>query len=161
MSDWYQQIENKVTDLLQGTRDKDLRFFRVEEYLRMVKRVGEYSSSCRECNSFKYEVEKSVDTIGEAISNPGKARRNYDRQLGKLSTHMRKKHGFYPPFYFTYLLAPGYAFGATLVGFLVSFPFSTIDKWFFILPAFVLGLIVGNIVGAKKDRQVRIDNKLL
>ncbi len=161
MSDWYEKLEAQINDQLRDTRDKDLRFFRVEEYLRMTKRVEDFASSCRECNSFKYEIEKTAGDIGVAIASPGKTRRNYDRLMGNLSKHMRKQHGFYPPYYFTYLLAFVYAFGASVGAFIVSLPFVHLDKWFFIVPAFIIGLVLGNLRGAKKDSRIRNSEKLL
>ncbi len=161
MGDWYNKIETRVTEQLKGARHKDLRFFRVEEYFRMTRRVEGFASSCRECNTFKYEIEKTSELVGQAVASPGKARITYDRLIGKLSKHMQKQHGFYPPFYFTYLLSVTYALVASVFGFVASLLFTQADKWFFIITAFIIGLIAGNLKGAKKDSVVRNNKKLL
>lgn len=161
MNNWYDKIENQISDQLKGTREKDLRFFRIEEYLRMAKRVEAFASSCRACNSFKYEIEKTAGTVGKAVTSPGRSRKMYDHLLGKLSKHMQKQHGFYPPFYFTYLLSVLYALIASLSAFVLRFLFSETDKWLFIIPAFILGLVSGNLRGAKKDSKIRSSKKLL
>ncbi|MGQ8338742.1 hypothetical protein ACUNWD_19445 [Sunxiuqinia sp. A32] len=159
--DWYNTIENTTREQTANAREKDLRFFRIEEFLRMAKHINEFHSSCRECNTFKYEIEKQVDSIGQAVNHPGKVRRQYDRLLGKLSKHMQKKHEFYPPYHFTYLLGSIYPAVSSVAAYLISFLFPQISSWFFVIPAFVLGLLVGQLKGAKKDSDVRNRQKLL
>jgi len=159
--EWNNHIEEKVRQQLSSFREKDIRFFRVEEFLRMSTRTNEFAGTCRDCASFKHQIEKQVETIGDAISHPGCTRRDYDRLLGKLSSHMQKQHQFYPPFYFTYLLGAVYTVIASTAGFLISLLFPAISPWFFVIPGFILGLLVGQLRGAKKDSIVRKEKRLL
>ena len=161
MGDWSEKIIQNIEEQLKGVRDKDLRFFRIEEFFRMTRRVDEYASSCRDCNSFKYEIEKISDDVSKAVKYPGRNRIRFDRLQGKMAKHMRKAHGFYPPFYFTYLLSASYAFSASAAAILLSLILPASYRWFIIIPAFILGLITGNLSGAKKDAKVRNNQKLL
>ena len=74
---------------------------------------------------------------------------------------MKKGHGFYPPYYFTYSLSFFYALAAIGLAFPISFLFPAIDPWFFVVTAFVLGLAIGQLQGARKDSKVRATKKLL
>ena len=159
--EWHNQIEETVRQQLAGSKEKDISFFRVEEFLRMSSRTDEFAGTCRDCASFKHQIEKQVETIGEAVKHPGRTRREYDRLLGKLSGHMQKQHQFYPPFYFTYLLGAVYTVIASAAGFLISLLFPAISLWFFVVPGFILGLLAGQLRGAKKDSIVRKEKRLL
>lgn len=161
MSDWSQTITEKISENLRGVPEKDLRFFRIEEYLRMLKRVDEFAVNCTECKQARSDIEQHAEIIGQAIRHVGKERRMFDGHSNKLASHMKKKHGFYPPFYFTYSHTFFYSFVASILGFLTSLLFQSIDRWFFIVPAFVLGLLGGQFYGAQKDAKVRNNNKLL
>ena len=159
--EWFEKIDETVREKLAGSRDKDIRFFRVEEFLRMAKRADDFAQTCRECSSFKHQIEQATGSIDKAVNHAGRDRRTYDRLIGKLSSHMQKQHQFYPPYHFTYLYSAAGMAGAGIAGFLISLPFTQIDRWFFIVPAFVVGLIAGNFIGARKDAKVRNSQKLL
>ena len=161
MTDWNQKIVADIKLELGGVNDKDLRFLRIDEYLRMIKRVDGFAPTCSECNQFRAEIEQQIKIIGTAVKHIGKERRSFDKHLNQLSGHMKKGHGFYPPYHYTYSYTFYYSVVAVGLSFLISLLFPSIDRWFFIVPAFVFGLIAGQLVGGKKDAKVRADNKLL
>ena len=161
MSNWYPEFENEIFQKLKGTKDRDLRFFRIEEFLRICQRVDSYDASCRECNSYKYEIEKQKESIATAVNTPGKERRSFDHLLSKMSRHMKKGHGFYPPYYFMYLYSVMWAAPLVILSLLVSLLFPTITTWAFLAPAFAIGIVSGQIYGGKKDKHIREQNKLL
>lgn len=161
MENWSQKITATIRQELEGVKDGDLRFFRIAEYLRMVKRVDEFSADCSQCKAYQKSVEQQVETIGNAIRHTGKDRRNYDKHIDELARHMKKEHGFFPPFYYTYSLSFFYTLGGGAVGFLLSLLFPAIDRWFFLIPGIVLGLIAGQLVGGRKDARIRAQNKIL
>lgn len=161
MSKWSQQTIADIQQELEGARESDLRFFRIAEYLRMVKRVDDFSGNCPRCSQYKAEIEQQVKTIDSAINNTGKDRRNYDRHIDQLAKHMKKEHGFYPPYFYTYSLSFFYTLIAIVIGFLASLMFPSTDRWFFVIPAFIIGLLAGQLVGGRKDAKVRANNKIL
>lgn len=161
MSDWNQKIADSLRQELQGINEKDIRFFRVEEYLRMVERVDRFSGECHECHQFLPEIEKQVGSIHQALKTIGKDRRRYDKHLSQLGSHMKKAHGFYPPYYFTYTYSFFFALAAIAFGFLVSFLFPSVSIWFFVVPGFILGLLVAQLYGGSKDAKIRANKKLL
>lgn len=161
MSDWYPEFEKDIIQKLKGVKDRDLRFFRVEEFLRMAERADNFAPNCRECYSFRLEIEKQKAAIVKAVTVPGKERRDFDRLQTKMSAHMKRTHGFYPPFYFTYLHSLIWTLGMVTIAFLVSFLFADAEMWMFLAPAFAVGVVVGQVIGGKKDRHIRDAEKIL
>lgn len=161
MSDWYAEFENDFFQQLKDAKARDLRFFRVEEYLRNVQRVDAFSSSCRECQSFRHEIEKHKDTVARAVNEPGRERRAFDRLQSGLSEHMKKEHGFYPPYYYTYLYVAGWSAALLALAVFWWWLVRAADIFVFLAPAFAIGVVTGQVIGGKKDRRVRDENKLL
>ena len=161
MGSWYTGYETDVVQQLKGTRDRDLRFFRIEEYLRMAERADKFAGSCRECDSFRFQMEKQKGTLAKAVQEPGRERRELDRLQSKMSDHMKRQHGFYPPYYFTYLHSFIWTVLLMCLAFIASLFFPDADSWYFLAPAFAAGVLSGQITGSRKDRKIRADKKNL
>ena len=157
-TDW---IEKELVEKLRGTKDRDLRFFRIEEYIRMIHRVGDFGDSCAECRKFATMIKRQNQTIAEAIGRPGRERKELDRLQSELQHHMKRRHGFYPPFYFTYLHSfiwiVALGAGAWLLGYLFAPSVRTVV----LLSGLGLGFIVGQVVGGKKDARIRLRKKIM
>ncbi len=161
MEEWSQKIAEQLKQELNGVKERDLRFFRIAEYLRMVKRVDDFSDACQQCKQFQTDIEREVKTVRLAVTETGKERRTYDRHINHLARHMKKEHSFYPPFYYTYSYSFFYTLIAAVIGLLISLLFPSIDRWFFIVPGIIVGLIAAQLIGNRKDSRVRSKNKLL
>ncbi len=161
MENWYAEFEKQLVEQLKGTELRDLRFFRIEEYLRNAQRVDEQAAKCRECYMIRKEMDELRDAVAKAVHHPGKERRALDKLQSKTNDHMRKVHGFYPTNYHTYLQSVYWTVGLMALAFLLTFVFPELEKAIFYSPAFAVGVIVGQIVGGKKDRKVRESNKVL
>lgn len=160
MKNWATHTEEKIRAKLEGTKDKELRFFRIEELIRNIHRTELYARDCTFCSAHKTEIETVVEKIDEAVHVPGQARREYDRLIGRIASHMQKSHGFYAPYYYSYLYS---FFGMTaglLAGYILMRLLPEFD-WVMLSAGFASGLIAGNILGARKDRKVREEKKLM
>ncbi len=157
---WGKGMVAKVDDKLANAREKDIRFFRIDEFKRNVKRVNKFSSGCGYCNRLKLDIDEVVETINEAVDVPGNKRREYDRLISRLSIHMRKEHGFYPPFYYSYFYSfYGFVAGAFL-GYLMFLLIPANSEAMFSV-GFALCLVVGYIWGSRKDHKIRLMEKLM
>lgn len=161
MENWYPGFEKKVVDQLKGSNIKDLRFFRVEEYLRNAERTDAQASGCRECYSFRQEIDQMSDDVAKAVHSPGAERRKLDSLQSRMNDHMRKAHDFYPPSYHTYLQSVYWTVGFMTLAFLLTLIFPAVEKFVFYSPAFAIGVITGQVIGGKKDRKVRDSDKIL
>ena len=140
-----EEIIAKIDASLESVKEKDIRFFRVDEFKRNIRRVHEFSFRLR------YTVPRLM---------PGNSRREYDRLIHRLSRHMRKEHGFYTPYWFSYL----YAFYGFISGFLLGFllsVFFTDKKDIMYGIGFSLCIVAAYIIGSRKDLKIRMANKLM
>ncbi len=161
MKNWAEEKIEQIQAQLEGSNEKDLRFFRIAEFERMIRRTEELAPTCSECQKMKADIALIVAQIGEAIHQPGKPRRAYDRLIDRLARHQRKTHGFYPPYYFTYLYSFFGLLGGTALGALVWLGFVAQPVSYFLLTGSMLGLLAARIPGSRKDQQLRDRNKLL
>jgi hypothetical protein len=160
MGDWSKQVNLRLDEKLTGLKQRDLRFFRIDEFKRNIERVDRFSKNCPACEKEKLNISGIVAKIDEAIQVPGKSRREYDRIISRLSTHMQKVHGFFPPFYFTYLLSFFGMVAGLLLGYLLMIIFPAWD-WMMLTLGFVAGLFAGYIWGNRKDGRIRTYKKLM
>jgi hypothetical protein len=160
MGDWSKQVNLRLDEKLTGLKQRDLRFFRIEEFKRNIERVDRFSKNCPACEKEKLNISGIVAKIDEAIQVRGKSRREYDRIISRLSTHMQKVHGFFPPFYFTYLLSFFGMVAGLLLGYLLMIIFPAWD-WMMLTLGFVAGLFAGYIWGNRKDGRIRTYKKLM
>ena len=160
MGNWAEEINSKIDFNLEKSREKDKRFFRVDEFKRNITRIDDFAGSCSFCLKHKIDIIEQAETIYEAIEVPGKSRREYDRLISQLSRHMQKEHGFYTPFHFSYL----YAFIGILTGLIIGFILNKLfpgngEALFSI--CFVIGIITAYIAGSRKDSQIRTAKKIM
>lgn len=160
MEDWAKQLISRLDEKLKGTKQRDLRFFRVDEFKRNIRRVDNFSKNCSFCEKEKLNIADITGKIDEAIQVPGKTRREYDKVIGRLSSHMQKAHGFFPPFYFAYLFSFFGMVAGLLTGYLLMKIFPAWD-WLMLVSGFIAGLLSGYVWGNKKDAKIRINKKLM
>jgi hypothetical protein len=160
MEKWEDSVLKSMNESLTGTREKDLRFFRIEELQRNISRAGEFSAHCAHCRHFKSEIQTTIAHVSEAVNVPGQYRKELDRLISRLSRHMMKSHGFFPPYHYTYL----YSFYGMLAGALLGFMALVVtpgSRWELMIAGVTALLIAGQVMGAKKDRAVRSAMKLM
>ncbi len=160
MEKWSSEIISKIDSSLAGTKERDLRFFRVDEFKRNIQRVDEFSAHCPFCQKQKQEIAECVEKIEEAINFPGQPRRNYDRLISRLSNHMQKEHGFFTPYYFSYL----FSFFGMVAGIVLGYILQKIVpayNWEMLIIGFSIGLITGYFWGTAKDNKIRSEKRLM
>ncbi|AHW61620.1 hypothetical protein SAMN05444285_13648 [Draconibacterium orientale] len=160
MGNWSEELHNKIDEQLQGGREKDLRFFRIDEFKRNISRVDEFSNSCPACKKEQIDITKAVNNIAQAVNHVGKPRRNYDRLITRLSKHMQKEHGFYAPYYFTYLISFFGIIGGSVLGYLLMQLNADIKLELFLI-GFAIGLLPTYIWGYLKDKKIRKEKRLM
>ena len=160
MSNWSEELHNKIDEQLASARDKDLRFFRIDEFKRNISRVDDFSNSCPVCKKEQIDIAEAVDTIGQAVNHVGKQRRDYDRLISRLSKHMQKEHGFYAPYYFTYLISFFGIIAGSILGYLLMQLNADIKLELFLI-GFAICLLPTYIWGYLKDKKIRKEKRLM
>ncbi len=159
MEDWTSQMTSAIDEKLKDARQSDLRFFRVEEFKRNVERTGTFSGKCPVCTRQQTDIKEVVGKIDKAVNIPGRERREYDRLINRLASHMQKEHGFYTPYHYTYRHSFYGMLIGIVTGLLLMMLFSQYN-WAYVSGGFSAGLILGYIYGSQKDRKIR-ENKML
>jgi hypothetical protein len=160
MGNWAEEVNLKIDKSLETSKDKDIRFFRIDEFKRNIVRVHEFSSQCGFCQKQKININDAAKNINEAVEIPGKTRRDYDRLISQLSRHMRKEHGFYPPFYFSYVYAFYGFLGGLVFGFLLAQIFPGLTEVMY-AASFVVFIVGTYIIGSIKDSKIRIQKRIM
>jgi hypothetical protein len=160
MENWALEINQKIDGFLEKVREKDLRFFRVDEFKRNISRTDEFSSDCLVCRNQKDDISEASGYLFEAIQVPGKSRRKYDLLISRISKHMQKEHGFYPPFYYSYLYAFFGLMAGGIGGFLLSKTFLLPWETLYSI-SFAVCIVATYIVGSIKDKKVRSAKKIM
>ncbi len=160
MENWAEVMISKIDVNLEKSREKDLRFFRVDEFKRNVTRVDGFSVSCPFCHKHKIDIAEAVENIYEAVEVPGKSRREFDRLISRLARHMQKEHGFYAPYYFSYM----YAFIGILSGLIVGYILFRIfpaNSELLLLVSIMVGIVASYVAGTQKDNKIRKAKKIM
>ena len=160
MENWAGNIIKSIDSNLKETRDKDIRFFRIDEFKRNITRVDSFSKSCPVCMKEKINISEISDKIDEAVNVPGKSRKEYDRLISRLSKHIQKEHGFYAPYYYSYHysffgIVAGFIIGFILMKILPNYPIEMLSV------GFISGLIPGYFWGLVKDKKIRSEKRLM
>lgn len=154
------ETNTEIDNLLGGIKERDIRFFRIDELKRNVERVERFSNKCAICESLKAEISEMTPQVRKAVEYPGKERRRLDKLESALATHMKKEHGFFPPWHFNYL----YSFWGIVAGIAVgAILYLTIQEKQLVVPVFcfAIGLLAGQLLGSSKDRKIRREKKLM
>jgi hypothetical protein len=160
MEDWTTHIVLQVDEKLKDIKQRDLLFFRVDEFKRNVRRTDENSRTCPACNREKITIPLVVATIDEAISVPGRSRREYDRLINRLSSHMQKEHGYYTPYHFKYHYT-FYGLVAGIAGGLLIMTLAGNQNWAIFSASVSAGLLIGYLRGGTKDQKIRQKKMLM
>lgn len=160
MDNWATKIRTEIDIKLENTKEKEIRFYRIEEFKRNIKRVDEFASSCPYCSKEKTNITGIVKKIDEAVNVPGRSRREYDRIISRLSSHMHKQHGFVTPYYYTYLFSFFGMVAGLLIGYLLQKLFP-LHNWEMLLIGFTMGLVPAYLIGNIRDKKIRANKRLM
>ncbi|MFV0365025.1 MAG: hypothetical protein ACK5JS_00765 [Mangrovibacterium sp.] len=161
MNNWYPDFESRVLEQIKDSKGSDLRFFRIEEYLRNAERIDIMADDCPSCAKLREKMEQQAPNIKQAIDEPGAHRRALDDIQAELNQHLKKAHGFYPPMYHTYMQSIYWLLGFMFAALLAVKIFPRVPSIAFYSPAFVIGVVIGQIKGGKMDRLITKNNKQL
>lgn len=160
MEEWSKQTISQLDEKTKNIKQRDIRFYRVDEFKRNIERVGDFSKNCPYCEKEKISIAAIVGKTNEAIEIPGKTRREYDRAISRLSGHMQKHHGFFAPYYYTYLFSFFGMVAGLLLGYLLMKLFP-LHGFAMLSAGFVAGLLTGYFTGNARDKKIRASKKIM
>lgn len=149
---WYKKIEKSIVEETEKLYKNDFKFYQVDTFLKIAKKTDQFSGQCSTCKGFKSEQEELAENLFEYLKGDVKSRRNYEKKLDIMNSHLRKEHNIRPKQFYISLysflgVVGGLALGAavaylTIPGFIKQS----------LLFGFVSGLFIGRVWGKIKDK---------
>ncbi|MGZ2370813.1 hypothetical protein ACXR6G_13610 [Ancylomarina sp. YFZ004] len=152
-------IDNQIEDHISI---KDYRFYQIEKLKRIAAlQDKDKNKNCLNCKHGKKELEKIVNELDRLINKSGVDRSEYEKRVEKLIKHLKDEHQIYQAHHFTYTYSGIFTLVGVAFGLLLSYGlFYSFNPHIFFMCAGV-GMIVGNLLGAKKDKhQARTGKQL-
>jgi len=153
-SSWLEDINNNIDNQIDlHISVKDYRFYQIEKLKRIAALLdNEKQKNCLICKHAKIELEKIVNDLDRLINKSGVNRSEYENRVEKLIKHLKDEHQIYQAHHFTYTYSGIYTLFGVALGLIVSYgTFYSFNPHVFFLCAGV-GMVIGNIRGAKKDK---------
>jgi hypothetical protein len=158
---WYKRIENQVHVEVERLYRRDYRFYHVDTFLNISRKLDAFSSDCPVCSEMKQVSEEIAGNLSELLKGDISLRRTYEKKLEALRAHLQADHQIYPKGYYSSF----YSFIGIVSG-LVSgyiFAFFINQGWMkeSLIMGSVFGLIIGRVYGILKDKMVRSEGRNL
>jgi hypothetical protein len=158
---WMQKFLSNIHREKQKFSEKDYRFYHIERLIKVARFIDKNSSSCAECRNLKSHVMELSASLGNYVHGGTRDRIYFERIYENAVSHLRRTHRFYPSYYYNYLYTfLGFIIGAG-AGVCIYLLFREIFGTRVILILSLLGLFFGQILGRRKDNQVRYEGRKL
>jgi hypothetical protein len=161
MSVWFDKIKIQVDENFEKLHKKDFKFYQVDTFLKLAKKVDEFSSDCIDCKSLKRKIEEASENLDFYLNGEISSRRSYEKILNEISKHIRKTHKVFPKQYNLYSFSFFGIIAGLFLGWLIAL---LIDETYLkggLILGFTVGLIAGRIVGKIRDRKLHQAGKIL
>ncbi len=158
---WSDQMAEKIDDNAnQYLSIRDYRFYQIEK-LKRIALLIERQNDCSFCENLKQELEQIVDEMNRLINQSGTNRSEYENRMEALVQHLKREHQVYQMYHFTYRYSTYAVLISIAVGVLLSFiVFQQLNGTLFLV-CVGLGILIGNILGAKKDNICKKEKRQL
>ncbi|MFH1647435.1 MAG: hypothetical protein ABID71_07130 [Chloroflexota bacterium] len=92
-SQWYNRIATEIAQFQTTLGPKSARKYKLDLFLRIAKRVDDFSQTCAECQALKQEITGLVQESAMLIQMPNKTGlKNHTTSLNKMAEHLKKVH---------------------------------------------------------------------
>ncbi len=158
---WSKQLNDKIELKKESVFKRDYKFFKIDRLERINERIDVFSEECQVCESFKTELEDIVEKLPEYINGSPRDRAEYEKRNDKIVKHLKVKHGLVAKQYYASLYALyGLLIGSVSIGIIAYIIHPGFLKWA-VMAGFTAGIIIGRVVGNKKDKQILAKDLIL
>ena len=158
---WYKKIENKIHEQNEQLYKKDFKFYHVDTFLKLAKRIDSFSVTCATCKHLKTSIEEISENLNDYLKGDIVSRKKYERKLDEMNKHIRSIHKIYPKqFNLSLFSFIGLAVGL-LAGWFIAY---LVDKEYAkhgLILGFMFGIIVGRIIGKIRDNKLKKEGRVL
>ena len=152
-------IDNQIDEHISV---KDYRFYQIEKLKRIALLLDKDKKvKCLDCKHGKIELENIVNDLDRLINKSGVNRSEYEKRVEKLIKHLKDGHQIYQAQHFTYTYSGIYTLVGIAFGLLLTYGiyFSFNPSLFFMCAG--AGMIIGHVLGNKKDKHQKEIGKQL
>jgi hypothetical protein len=91
-TDWQREISEKIRGLKAVLSEREYKKRKLNNILRMIKRVADFSPTCEECHKFQTDITNLIHEMGSMAPATDKSKKSYRVRIKNITTHLIKKH---------------------------------------------------------------------
>ena len=92
-SQWYNRIASEIYQYQITLGQKDAKKYKLDQLLRIAKRVDDFSGICAECQTHQQEISQMVQNLSMMVQMPDKEKsKEYTQVFTTLTEHLKKVH---------------------------------------------------------------------
>ena len=155
-SQWYNRIASDISGYQLTLGPKNARKYRLDQLLRIARRIDDFSGICAECKGYQQEISTLVQGMSMMVQMPDKeATKKYFQVVEKLTGHLKNVHRLVDKGHYTGMgigigMAIGAGFGTALGAALDNPGIGT-----------GIGAGLGLAIGAFFDKKARDEGKVI
>lgn len=92
---WLNNTLESIAAQKQTFSKKDMKKYKLDFLARVAMRVADLSKECGECQKFQDDISTLTQHLGGLIQSSKGEKKNYDRKIREITTHLKKKHKLY------------------------------------------------------------------
>jgi hypothetical protein len=89
---WLNNTLESFAAFKQTLGKKDIKKYKLDYLARVARRIAGLSKECGECQKFQGDISKLVQDLGGLVQSSKEEKKNYDRKIKEITSHLQKKH---------------------------------------------------------------------
>ncbi len=156
------ELNKKIESIFKEVRftPGQLRFFRPDRLMKMITKLDGYTGECKSCKDHFKDAEEIILKLGDVNDIPEELAYKYNNVFKNIAEHLKDEHNLVLPRFYSSAYSIAGLFAGILIWLAISYfagrfeNFIFDNKTMFLISGFA-GLIIGRLIGAKKDRVIR------
>jgi hypothetical protein len=92
-SQWYNRITSDISGYRITLGQKDSRKYKLDQLLRIARRVDDFSGICAQCQGYQQEISRLVEDLSMMVQIPdNEGLKKHNKAITDLTEHLKKVH---------------------------------------------------------------------
>ena len=155
-SQWYNRIASEISGYQITLGQKDAKKYKLDQLLRIARRVDDFSGICGECQGYQQEISKQVQDLSLMVQMPDKeGMKKHIKAITDLTEHLKNVHKLVDKGHY---LGMGIGIGLAIGGGIGAALGAALDN-----PGIGtgIGIALGVAIGTYLDRRAREEGKVI
>lgn len=92
---WLNNTLESIAAYKQSLSKNDKKKYKLDYVTRVAKRIADLSKECGECQKFQGDITKLAQDLGGLVRSSKEEKKNYNRKIKEITSHLQKKHKLY------------------------------------------------------------------